>query len=92
MSFLGSLTSLLDDSDGFKNKIVGAIDNVEATLNSALDKAEGGVKQAEAVTQHAAGAGDRLTTVVDTVSDTNEKVISTVNKSATNASASEGGV
>lgn len=71
MGWLSLINDMLDENsdNSLEKRLSGAIDKVESTLNTKLDRAETGLRQAsDAVDKLDASAtqlGDRLTTVGD---------------------------
>lgn len=76
MGIFSLINDLLDENSdsSFEKKVTGAIDKLEGTLNTTLDKAEAGVRQAsdtiDKIDANAAQLNNRVTSVVDTTGKT----------------------
>ena len=76
MGFFSALNDLLDENsnNSFEKKLTGAIDRVEETLNTTLDKAEGGIRQAsdavDKLDSTAKLAGEKVGVVADKADNT----------------------
>lgn len=69
MGFFSALNALLDESsdNSFEKKIGQALDKVDATLGTTLDRAEAGIKKVD-------GASKKLEQVIDQTDQVTKKI------------------
>jgi hypothetical protein len=80
MGFFSVLNDLLDENsnNSLEKKLSSAIDKVEDTLNTTLDKAEGGIKQASSAVDKLDGTAKLVEEKVAVAAETAEKTIDVV--------------
>jgi hypothetical protein len=82
MGFFSIINDLLDENsnNSLEKKLVGAIDKVEETLGTTLDKAEAGIGKAGAVVDKLDASASLVEEKVAVVSDAAEKTIESIEK------------
>jgi flagellar hook-basal body complex protein FliE len=82
MGFFNIINDLLDDNSNgsFEKKLSGVIDRVEDTLNTTLEKAEVGIKQASTAIDKLDGTATLVEEKVSVAAETAEKTIETIEK------------
>jgi hypothetical protein len=85
MGFLSTVTSLLsEDSDAsFEKKMVAALDKIESTLGTALDKAETGLNKVDNAGQKIDQSMKKLDDVAKKIDNVAGTAVDVINKKST---------